>query len=130
MTVISNTTVLSNFAGIGVLELLHQLYGHVYLSTDVYQEVQRGLEEGYSFYAGIDGVTHPIEATGWLRLTTLNGPAELELFSALPAPLHAGEASSLAIAQKRRWLFLTDDKAARKFARQRGVAVSGTLGVS
>ncbi|MCP3959968.1 MAG: DUF3368 domain-containing protein [bacterium] len=128
MSVISNTTVLSNFAGIGALDLLRKLYGEIYLSTDVYQEIQRGLEEGYSFYAGIDAITHPRAEDGWLRLTTLTGQTEVELFSALPSQLHAGEASSLAIAQNRRWLFLTDDNAARKLALRREVALSGTLG--
>ena len=36
--------------------------------------------------------------------------------------------SSLAIAQHREWLFLTDDLAARKEARKRNIRLSGTLG--
>ncbi|MEW6097112.1 MAG: hypothetical protein AB1567_11425 [bacterium] len=40
-----------------------------------------------------------------------------------------GEASCLAIALHRRWLFLTDDKDARKLARKVGVFISGTLGI-
>ena len=50
MNVISNTTVISNFAAINQLELLRQLYGTVYLPTEVYAEIQAGLEEGYLFY--------------------------------------------------------------------------------
>jgi predicted nucleic acid-binding protein len=80
VSIISNTTVLSNFAALDVLDKLRDLY------------------------------------------------KEIELFSSMPGRLHAGEASCLAIAQHRGWLLLTDDKAARRQAEERKVAVSGTLG--
>ena len=50
MNVITNTTVLSNFAVIGQLDLLRQLYGVIYIPIEVYEEMQAGLEEGYRFY--------------------------------------------------------------------------------
>ena len=56
------------------------------------------------------------------------GEDELSLFSRFPSHLHRGEASCLAIAHNRSWLFLTDDKAARKAATNLGVLISGTLG--
>ncbi len=128
MSIISNTTVLSNFAATQSIGKLQKLFGEVFLSTEVYQEIQRGLEEGYSFYSGIEDVVHPLSPGGWLRLTSLSGESELLAFSGLPAELHAGEASCLAIARSRGWLFLTDDRAARRQAARQGVAVSGTLG--
>jgi predicted nucleic acid-binding protein len=128
MSIISNTTVLSNFAAIDAPDKLRELYEKVYLSTEVYQEIARGMEEGYLFYAGIDKVLHPMREDGWLRLTSLSDDEEIELFSSMPGRLHAGEASSLAIAQHRGWLLLTDDKAARRHAENRKIAVSGTLG--
>lgn len=39
MSIVSNTTVLSNFASIGALDRLRELYGEVYLPTEVYQEI-------------------------------------------------------------------------------------------
>lgn len=128
MNVISNTTVLANFSAIAALDNLRKLFGEVFLSTEVYQEIQRGLEEGYSFYSGIEEVLHPIKENGWLRLTSLNTEREVLIFSSLPGQLHAGEASCLAIAQQRSWLFLTDDKAARREADKRRIAISGSLG--
>jgi predicted nucleic acid-binding protein len=128
MSIISNTTVLSNFAAIGALDRLRELYGEVYLSTEVYKEIERGLEEGYTFYSGIETILHPVCEDGWLRLTSLADDKEIELFSRMPGRLHAGEASCLAIAQQRGWLLLTDDKAARRHAENRQVVVSGTLG--
>ncbi len=128
MNVISNTTVLANFSAIAALDNLRDLFGEVFLSTEVYQEVQRGLEEGYSFYSELEEVLHPIQENGWLRLTSLNTEREVLIFSSLPGQLHAGEASCLAIAQQRKWLFLTDDKAARREADKREIAISGSLG--
>lgn len=128
MNVISNTTVLSNFAAIDSLGRLRELYGEIFLSTEVYKEIQHGLEEGYTFYSGIEEIVHPMVEDGWLRLTGLRNEKEIELFSGMPGRLHAGEASCLAIALHRSWLFLTDDKAARRHAADRNIAVSGTLG--
>ncbi len=128
MSVISNTTVISNFASVGQVDLLQRLYGEISIAVDVYQEIQLGLEEGYEFYSGIDRLVYPTNKDGWLRLTSLADEQEIAIFSNLPSALHQGEASSLAIAQNRNWLLLTDDKSARKAAVARGVSISGTLG--
>ena len=128
MSVISNTTVLSNFAAIDSLDRLQKLYGEIYLSTEVYQEIQRGLEEGYTFYSSVEEILRPVREGGWLRLTSLSNEKEVLAFSNMPGQLHAGEASCLAIAQQRSWLLLTDDKAARRHAADRNIAISGTLG--
>lgn len=128
MSVISNTTVLSNFAAIDSLRRLHELFEEVFLPTEVYHEIQRGLEEGYAFYSGVDEILHPRVERGWLRLTSLKDEEEVLIFSGMPGQLHAGEASCLAIARQRKWLLLTDDKAARRHAADLKVPVSGTLG--
>lgn len=128
MSVIANTTVISNFACIGQLELLRQLHGKIYLAMEVYQEIQTGLAEGYLFYQTLEEQIYPWQETGWIILTSMVEEAEFLRFSELPAKLHPGEASSLVIAQQRGWLFLTDDLAARTQAKQRGVRLSGSLG--
>lgn len=128
MSVIADTTVLSNFAQLARIEMLRQLFGEVHLAVEVYQEIQAGLEEGYSFYSCVDPILAPAQRDGWLHLTGLTSDEELALFATLPAQLHYGEASCLAIAKRRGWLFLTDDRAARTAAKARQVQVSGTLG--
>lgn len=128
MSVISNTTVISNFASIGQLELLRRLYETLYISTQVHKEIQTGLEEGYKFYTGIDQLIHPFVAQGWIRLTSMSDEEELRTFGMLPSHLHQGEASCLAIAHNRGWTLLTDDQAARKQAISLGIRLSGTLG--
>ncbi|HWM90853.1 MAG TPA: hypothetical protein VN493_08810 [Thermoanaerobaculia bacterium] len=64
MSVISNTTVLSNFASIDSLPRLRELFEEVFLPTEVYQEIQRGLEEGYAFYSVVEGPSS--QERGWL----------------------------------------------------------------
>ena len=114
MSVIANTTVVSGFASIGRLDVLRQLFGHLYISTEVYHEIRAGLDEGYLFYEGIEDLVYPLSAKGWIQLTSMEGDDELRLFAQLPAHLHSGEASSIAIASHRDWAFLTDDQAARR----------------
>jgi len=128
VTVIVNTTVLSNFAFVERLDLLESLLGVVYIATDVYAEILDGLAEGYAFY---DAVEHEIQAPSgepWLLLTAPTDE-ELRLFTALLGALHQGEAACLAIAATRGWAFLTDDRRARRAARRLNTLVSGTLGV-
>lgn len=128
MSTIVNTTVISNFAAIGQLDLLRRLFGGLYISTEVFEEIQAGLGEGYEFYTSVEEAVRPFAVSGWIELTTMSGEAELRLFGAVPSKLHRGEASSMAIAKERGWLFLSDDVAARKYAQGLGIQVSGTLG--
>lgn len=129
MNVIANTTVISNFAIVGRLDLLRDLLGQVYISTDVYAEIQDGLAEGCDFYTDLESFIHPLTQGGWLLLTSPSSDDELRLLGQLPPGLHRGEASCLVIAAHRSWAFLTDDALARKIARKLNVPVSGTLGI-
>ncbi len=125
---ISNTTVISNFAAIGELDALCKVYGQLFLSTHVYEEIRAGLEGAYRFLEAVDQVLDPPNTGGWLRLTGLEGQNELRYFRECPLSLHAGEASCIAIARQRGWMLLTDDRAARAEARRLGLRLSGTLG--
>ena len=46
MSVIANTTVLSNWAAIEEVDVLRKLFARLYVSTEVYEEVRAGLDEG------------------------------------------------------------------------------------
>jgi len=129
VTVIANTTIISNFASVGRLDILKDLLGQLYITTEVYAEIQDGLAEGYDFYIGIESHMYPLASDGWLHLTSLEGEEELRIFSHMPAALHRGEASCLAVAVRRGMAFLTDDARARSVARELQVVVSGTLGI-
>jgi predicted nucleic acid-binding protein len=128
MSVIANTTLISNFASISQLDLLRRLFGALYISTEVYEEIQSRLEEGYQFYAGIDQMTHPFVHDGWIRLTSMADEAEIGLYGEMPSRLHWGEASCLVIARHRGWLLLTDDRAACDEGIRLGIVASGSVG--
>jgi predicted nucleic acid-binding protein len=129
MPVIANTTVISNFAAVAHLDLLHLRFGKVFLSDHVLEEIQNGLTQGYAFYEHFQDLLVPFSPTGWLYLTGLQSPEEFRLYGELLISLHSGEASSLAIAFHRQWTFLSDDKAARERSKAMNVSISGTLGV-
>lgn len=44
MKVVTNTTIISNFAAAGQLNLLRQLLDEVYITTEVYAEIQDGIK--------------------------------------------------------------------------------------
>ena len=127
MSIIFNTDALSNFASIGQLDLLRRLYQVLYIPTEVYEEVNTGLEEGYLFYQEVIPVLHPFSEAGWLHLAVM-ATHELRLFGELPPRLHKGEAACLAIAELRHWTLLTDDNAARAEATRRQIRLSGSIG--
>jgi predicted nucleic acid-binding protein len=127
--ILIDTTVLVNFAAVGRLELLRILFDKAYVAYSVYEEIQTGLDEGYKFLVGIETFIQPFHQDGWIVLTMLEDEEEYHLYEQMPTKLHRGEAMSLAIASKRAWRLLTDDRAARAHAQKMKVAVSGTLGV-
>jgi predicted nucleic acid-binding protein len=125
MSVIINNTVLSNLALINKLALLKYIFGKVYITPEVNQEVENGIKFGYSFQLH---TKQAINEQEWLFLTRFDS-SEFVLFMELTEMIHIGEASCLAIAKKRRWIFLTDDFEAREHAKGLDVIVSGTIGV-
>ncbi|MEJ2211994.1 MAG: DUF3368 domain-containing protein [Anaerolineae bacterium] len=129
MKILTNTTVVSNFAATGRLDLLKQIHGRLHIPNQVYEEILDGLEEGYEFYRAVEGQIYPLAESGWIELVSMSDEEEFRLFQSLPRRLHHGEAACLAIAHHRNWAFLSDDKRARKQARSMGIVVSGTLGV-
>ncbi len=129
MLIIADTSTISNFAAVGQLELLQTKFETLYISEQVFDEIQNGLNQGYDFYTNLKQQIFPFSDKGWLHLITLDTVDELRKFNQLLSKLHIGEASCLSIAYYRKWLFLSDDKAARQQARVMNVVISGTLGI-
>lgn len=125
MPILINNTVLSNLAAIDHLDYLDALHDKILIASAVYEEVQHGIAEGYAFLEVVDAALDDQS----LKLVTLDGESELRAYRSMPVKLHSGEAMSLAIAKCRGLRFLTDDRAARAYAKQIGVTISGTLGV-
>ena len=66
---------------------------------------------------------------GWLKEIALSGDEEKRLFESLAVSLGFGEASAIAVAKMRGYVFACDDRAARREAALLGVRLTGTLGI-
>ncbi|MBI4768939.1 MAG: DUF3368 domain-containing protein [Chloroflexi bacterium] len=112
-------TVLSNFAHVRRPDLLRLALGSSASTTpEVMAELRRGQELG------------AVPSLDWRWLAILR-PAEDEqkVAEALRRQVDPGEAECIAVAQARSGTLLSDDAAARRLARGRGLPVSGTIGV-
>lgn len=124
MSRIVNNTILSNLAYVDRLDMLKDIFGKVYLTPEIYNEIENGIHCGRYYQIR---TKEAIDAQFWLYITELE-KNELELFNQLKSSVDIGEASCIAIAKERKWLFLTDDKDARKIAGRLNIEISGTIG--
>lgn len=130
LCLILDTTVLSNFALAGHISLLKRLYlGQACTALAVADEIRCGLNSGYEYLRAAEEALLPLSPTGWLPVLTLTSPQEQMLFIELSASLASGEASCLALALSRGFILASDDRAARRQAAERGVRLTGTIGI-
>lgn len=124
--IVLDCCVVSNFAlarSLGILETLYKDRAHI---TDfVAAEIMRGIQAGHSALEAIPKAA----LTGWLTETGLRTAEEKQLFRSLSQSLGLGEASSIAVAKSRRYLFASDDRVARTEAAPLKVPITGTLGI-
>ena len=127
---IFDTTVLSNLAAVGHLELLEKRYSQVALTTaEVSDELRRGLQAGYEYLENALRQIQSVNPDGWLRIVTPESAAEHQLRGEFDLQLGPGEASCLALAISRGLILVTDDLAARQLAQARDVPLTGTVGI-
>ena len=126
MVHLTNNTVLSNFAAVGRLDVLRRLFGQLYVAEEVRMEVWAGVEAGYHFQQ--DTLSAISGGHAWLPIVHMTAQERAEA-DQLVGKLHYGECASIAICKLRNWVFLTDDRLARKQATRAGVRVSGSVGV-
>jgi predicted nucleic acid-binding protein len=127
---IFDTTVLSNLAAVGRLELLKERYGQVALTTvEVSDELRRGFQAGYEYLENALRHIQSINPDGWLRIVTPESATEHQLRGEFDLLLDSGEASCLALAISRGLILVTDDLAARQLAQERNVLLTGTVGI-
>lgn len=127
---IFDTTVLSNLAAVGRLELLQKRYSEVALTTvEVSDELRRGLQAGYGYLEDALQQIQTINPGGWLRIAAPESAEEHQLRGEFDLQLDPGEASCLALAISRGLILVTDDLAARQLAQERYVPLTGTIGI-
>ena len=120
MTLIADTTVLSNFALVQRPELLRMAGPEdVLTAAQGMEEIRRGVERG---------ILPPCDWQ-WLPICTLDTPEEVQLFEHISRRLGQGEAACLALAVHRVFTFLTDDGDTRRWSHRAEVPVSGTIGI-
>lgn len=119
MTVLLDNTVLSNFSIIGRPELVRAAFVEQVGTTEqAFQEMQDGVAIGKI----------PACDWGWLAPMALP-PVEKVEFERFHEYLGEGEASCLAVARERGYKLATDDKDARRLARQLGISLTGSVGI-
>ncbi|MCL7453149.1 MAG: DUF3368 domain-containing protein [Anaerolineae bacterium] len=128
MPQVIDNTVLTNFCLVDRLDILHTLFGKVYVTHEVREEVFRGLDEGYMFMRRAKEEIG-VGAGSWLELVGFDTSAEEQSFREFTTALGFGEASCLALSRHRGWMVLTDDKSARRRLRHERLPLTGTLGI-
>jgi predicted nucleic acid-binding protein len=119
VTVISNTSPITNLAAVGQLNLLQQLYGSIIIPQAVYNEMA-GLP-----YA-VPG-TVEVQTLSWIQTQQV---VNRNLVTELQAELDEGESEAIALAiELSADRLLIDDYQGRTVASRLGVKITGLLGV-
>lgn len=116
--VIVNSTPVIILSKIGMLDILHKMYGDVIIPQAVFDEVT----------VKDDSACHTIKSLDWINVKSIASQDDRKMYK---AKLHAGEVEVMILAQELGEDVLTviDDNAARKTARYLGIKVTGTVGV-
>ena len=118
MPALADTTVLNNFAQIRRTDLLRSAYPDLAAPIPAWRELELGVRRELV----------PACDWSWLNILVLT-EREHARAEEIGRQLGACEASCIAVAASRGWLFLSDDWGAREFARSLALEVSGSLGV-
>ena len=121
---IFDTVVLSNFLLTDSIGLLKKRYSRrAIVAWEVYDEITAGQAANPDLKT-IDELIekHHFELCAMSR-------KERQVYSGLISNLGRGEAASIALAQSRKAIMCTDDKAARKECSRLGAAFTGTIGI-
>lgn len=120
-----DTVTLSNFALAGRVGLLTDRYGpRAIMPSQVLDEILEGVAAGYDLVSLEQAV-----AVGDLGSAEGMRDEERGVYRGLLSQLSSGEAACIALASMRGGTVVTDDRAARTACAERGLAVTGTIGI-
>ena len=119
LTVVSNTSPLTNLAAIDQFNLLRDLFGHIHISRAVESEL---------FYGGQSWPgAQQIQQSGWIEIRNVS---DRHIVDALRLEFDSGEAETITLAlQLEADLVLLDELAGRRAARHFGLEVMGVVGM-
>lgn len=117
---------ISNFALADSLFILKSLYSQSAAVTNfVSAEIMKGVQQGHKDLLKVQGALKE----GWLKEIVLGSKKEKSLYETLSVSLGLAEASSIAAAKTRGYIFACDDRAARREAGLLEVKLTGTIGI-
>jgi predicted nucleic acid-binding protein len=118
--VIFDNTVLSNFSQVQACYVLRRLYeGRAFICRTIQQAIQaihQAFEDDWLHI--LDNEVSPDEKI-----------VELQLDIEYRQRFGGGTAEAIAIARTRNWVFASDDASAKRFATERGIRVTSSLGI-
>lgn len=119
MTIVSNTSPISNLAKIGQLDLMQQLYGVILIPIAVYKEL---MDER----AGETVIT-TVQSASWLEIRSVENQ---QLVSRLRDRINVGEAEAIALAvEVEATRLLIDERLGRLAATDLGLKITGVMGI-
>lgn len=119
MTVVSNTSPITNLAAIAHLHLLQQLYGKIIIPQAVFAELT-------VLQNPVPG-TIEVQTLPWIRVQQVVNQQQVTEFR---QTVDAGEAEAIALAlELSAERLLIDDAAGRAIAQEKGLMITGVLGV-
>lgn len=120
MIVVSDTTPLIGLATIGRFEILHQLFGEVYIPKAVYDEaVTAGRKKG--------GAKREVSEALWIKVVAIQDRLAVDV---LLDELDLGEAEAIVLARElnAEWVLMDEKKGRRKLS-QLKIQKVGTIGI-
>lgn len=117
LKVVSNTTPILSFMKLNRLDILEKIYKEIIIPEAVYQELEKGKSKYY-----ID-----ISNEDWIKIFKVKNK---NLIGQLEKDLDKGEGEAIALSLEiSADLLLIDEKLGRKVAKEKGIKISGTIGV-
>lgn len=119
MTIVSNTSPISNLAKVGQLNLMQQIYGTILIPTAVYEEL---LDKR----AGETVIT-AVQSAVWFEIQPIQDQA---LVDELRNRVNVGEAEAIVLAiEVEASRLLIDERLGRQAATDLGLKITGVLGI-
>ncbi len=120
--IIFDTNVLSLFAKVSRLDLLHQFSATplstvaLYITPTIQRELEIGLQNGVDYLE--DALQ--LVAAGHLQIITL-GEVDRLFMGSLPSKLALGEAEAIALSHRYNMIFITHDRKAINYCKREGI---------
>ena len=115
--VVSNTTPILSFIKLNRLDILKKIYEKILIPEAVFNEIREGKSKYYT----------DISKESWIEILKVENR---KILSQLEKKLDKGEAEAIALSlELSADLLLIDEKLGRKIAEEKGIKITGTIGI-